>query len=85
MVLVGGFTLWRHDPGSGDQAPELEIPAEVLTAATAASGEPTLVSNRTDFDITLKIEPNQIGQNQVQVLVKDQEGNMADLESVSWM
>jgi len=51
-------------------------------AATAASGGPSLVSNRTDFDITLLIEPNQIGHNQVQVLVKDQEGNSVDLENV---
>jgi copper transport protein len=51
-------------------------------AATATSGGPTLVSNRTDFDITLQIEPNQIGHNQVQILVKDQEGNSVDLESV---
>jgi hypothetical protein len=51
-------------------------------AATATSGGPTLVSNSTDFDITLQIEPNQIGHNQVQILVKDQEGNSVDLESV---
>ncbi|MCH6570645.1 MAG: copper resistance protein CopC [Acidobacteria bacterium] len=51
-------------------------------AATAASGGPSLVSNRTDFDITLLIEPNQIGHNQVQVLIKDQEGNSVDLENV---
>ncbi len=51
-------------------------------AATAASGGPTLVSNKTDFEITLQIEPNQIGHNQVQVLVKDQEGNSVDLENV---
>ncbi len=51
-------------------------------AATAASGGPSLVSNRTDFDITLIIEPNQIGHNQVQVLIKDQEGNSVDLENV---
>ena len=51
-------------------------------AATATSGGPSLVSNRTDFDITLLIEPNQVGHNQVQVLVKDQEGNSVDLENV---
>jgi nitrogen fixation protein FixH len=51
-------------------------------AATATSGGPTLVSNETDFEITLQIEPNQIGHNEVQVLVKDQEGNSVDLENV---
>ena len=51
-------------------------------AATATSGGPSLVSNRTDFDITLLVEPNQVGHNQVQVLVKDQEGNPVDLENV---
>ena len=51
-------------------------------AATAASGGPSLVSNKTDFEITLQIEPNQIGHNEVRVLVKDQEGNSVDLENV---
>jgi copper transport protein len=51
-------------------------------AATATSGGPTLVSNRTDFDITLQIEPNQIGHNKVQIRVKDQEGDSVDLENV---
>ena len=55
---------------------------DLSPAAKNASGGPSLVSNRSDFDITLQIEPNQIGHNQVQVLVKDQEGNIADLESV---
>jgi len=51
-------------------------------AATATSGGPSLVSNRTDFDITLLVEPNQVGHNNVQVLVKDQEGYPVDLENV---
>ena len=52
-------------------------------AATATSGGPTMVSNSTDFDIILEIEPNQIGHNMVLVHVKDQEGNpVSNLGSV---
>jgi copper transport protein len=52
-------------------------------AATATSGGPTVVSNNTDFDIILEIEPNQIGHNRVLVHVKDKEGNsVSNLGSV---
>ncbi|MCZ6877898.1 MAG: copper resistance protein CopC [Acidobacteria bacterium] len=52
-------------------------------AATANSGGPTMVSNSTDFEIILEIEPNQIGHNMVLVHVKDQEGNpVSNLGSV---
>lgn len=45
-------------------------------AATAAGpAGPSLVSNRSDFDVTLEIEPNRVGHNQIKVRVQDQDGN----------
>ena len=45
-------------------------------AATAAvPAGPSLVSNRSDFDVTLEIEPNRVGHNQIKVRVQDQDGN----------
>lgn len=45
-------------------------------AATAAGPTgPSLVSNRSDFDVTLEIEPNRVGHNQIKVRVQDQDGN----------
>ncbi|MDA2933196.1 copper resistance protein CopC [Acidobacteria bacterium AH-259-D05] len=53
-------------------------------AATAVGpAGPNLVSNRSDFEVTLNIEPNQIGHNQVEVQVKDKQGNtIGDLDTV---
>ena len=53
-------------------------------AATAAGpAGPSLVSNRSDFEVALRIEPNQVGHNQMNVEVQDQDGNaITDMDTV---
>ena len=52
-------------------------------ATAAAPAGPNLVSNRSDFDVALNIEPNQVGHNQIKVLVEDQNGNsITDMDAV---
>ncbi|MEE8349180.1 MAG: CopD family protein [Acidobacteriota bacterium] len=53
-------------------------------AATAAGpAGPSLVSNRSDFEVTLEIEPNGVGHNQIRVRIEDQDGNaVTDMDTV---
>ncbi len=53
-------------------------------AATAAAPTgPVEISNRSDFDVTIEIEPNQVGHNLIRVRVEDEEGNTrTDLQTV---
>ena len=53
-------------------------------AATAAGpAGPSLVSNRSDCEVALQIEPNSVGHNQIKVLVEDQNGNsITDMTTV---
>jgi copper transport protein len=53
-------------------------------AATAAGpAGPSLVSNRSDFEVALEIEPNSVGHNLIKVLVEDQNGNaITDMTTV---
>jgi len=53
-------------------------------AATAAGpAGPSLVSNRSDFDVELEIEPNQVGHNQIKVRIEDQGGtSITDMDTV---
>jgi copper transport protein len=53
-------------------------------AATAAGpAGPNLVSNRSDFEVALNIEPNQVGHNQIKVRIGDQDGtSITDMDMV---
>lgn len=56
-----------------------------LPPAATASGPagPSLVSNGSDFDVALTIEPNRVGHNQIKVWVQDQDGNyLTDMNAV---
>ncbi|MBI2822610.1 MAG: copper resistance protein CopC [Acidobacteria bacterium] len=59
------------------------ILTNVPPAATSGPAGPVLTANETDFEVSLKVHPNQIGHNQVEVVVQDKEGQaVSDLASL---